>query len=165
MKKIIFAGGCFWGVEAYFKQLIGVIETSVGYVDGDYENPSYDEVCSGMATHAEAVEIFYDDNVISLNQLLEHLFRIIDPTSINKQGPDSGHQYRTGIYFRGLDTLETIISFVKEEQKKYDDTIVVEVKAESHFSKAEESHQDYLTKNPGGYCHVDLNLATDDEKK
>jgi len=165
MKKIIFAGGCFWGVEAYFKQLKGVINTSTGYIDGEYDNPSYEEVCSGMATHAEAVEIFYNLNEITLIDLLEHYFRIIDPTVKDRQGPDVGPQYRTGIYFRGLEDLDVIIKFIKEEQKKYDDPIVVEVKNESNFSKAEEYHQDYLEKNPSGYCHVNLNLAKPEEKK
>lgn len=165
MKKIIFAGGCFWGIEAYFKQLKGVLSTKVGYIDGEYNNPSYEEVCSGIATHAEAVEIFYNEKTITLLELLNQFFRIIDPTSINKQGPDEGHQYRSGIYFRGLEDLGVIIGFVKEEQKKYDDIIAVEVKTESNFSSAEEYHQGYLMKNPGGYCHVDLSLAKDSEKK
>ncbi|XMB87349.1 peptide-methionine (S)-S-oxide reductase MsrA [Mycoplasmatota bacterium WC44] len=165
MKKIILAGGCFWGVEAYFKQLKGILTTKVGYIDGEYNDPSYDEVCSGMATHAEAVEIFYDDTIITLPELLEHYFRIINPTSINRQGADEGHQYRTGIYFRGMEDLKIIIDFIKEEQKKYDEIIVVEVKTESYFSAAEEQHQDYLSKNPNGYCHVNLSLIDESEKK
>jgi len=165
MNKIILAGGCFWGVDAYFKQLKGIISTSTGYIDGEYENPSYDEVSSGMATHAEAVEIFYNKEEIKLEEILNHYFRIINPTSVNKQGADSGHQYRTGIYFRGMDALDIILTFIRNEQKKYDETIMVDVKAESYFSKADDNHQDYLSKNPGGYCHVDMNLATDNEKK
>ncbi len=163
MKKIIFAGGCFWGVEAYFKQLEGVVTTKVGYIDGDRENPTYEEVCNGTTNHAEAVEIFYDS--ITLDKLLEHYFRIIDPTAIDRQGPDVGKQYRTGIYFSKLADLDIIIKYIKEEQKKYDDPIAVEVRPESAFYLAETYHQDYLDKNPSGYCHVNLDLATDDEKK
>lgn len=163
MKKIIFAGGCFWGVEAYFNQLKGVVSTRVGYIDGNKDNPSYEEVCNGTANHAEAVEIFY--NGIELEELLDHYFRIIDPTAIDRQGPDVGRQYRTGIYFSKLSDLEIIVKYIKDEQKKYDDPIAVEVKPESAFYLAENYHQDYLEKNPGGYCHIDLGLATADEKK
>jgi peptide-methionine (S)-S-oxide reductase len=96
MNKLVLAGGCFWGVEAYFAQLKGVAKTRVGYIDGNKANPTYEEVCNGRATHAEAVELFYDD--LSLESILDHYFRIIDPTSLNKQGNDRGVQYRTGIY-------------------------------------------------------------------
>ena len=99
MKKIVLAGGCFWGVEAYFAQLKGVLDTSVGYVDGNMKNPTYDDVCHGIATHAEACMITYDPTVISLNQVLDQFFRIINPFSLNKQGHDVGKQYRSGIYF------------------------------------------------------------------
>ena len=163
MKKIIFAGGCFWGVEAYFKQLKGVVETKVGYIDGNKSHPTYEEVCNNTATHAEAVEIFYND--ITLKELLNHYFRIIDPIAVDRQGPDVGIQYRTGIYFSKLSDLDLIIEYIKEEQKKYDDPIAVEVKPESMFYLAETNHQDYLEKNPGGYCHVDMGLALPKEKK
>ena len=99
MKKIILAGGCFWGVEAYFKRLKGVLSTRVGYTDGFTMNPTYEEVCAQNTNHVEACEIYYDEQVISLERLLEHLFKIIDPTSLNKQGGDVGVQYRTGIYY------------------------------------------------------------------
>ncbi len=163
MKKIIFAGGCFWGVEAYFKQLKGVVATKVGYIDGNKSKPTYEEVCDHIATHAEAVEIFYTG--VSLEDMLDHYFRIIDPTAVDRQGPDVGKQYRTGIYFSKLSDLDIIIKYIKEEQKKYDDVIAVEVKPESMFYLAESYHQDYLEKNPGGYCHVNLDLAKPDEKK
>lgn len=163
MKKIIFAGGCFWGVEAYFKQLKGVVATKVGYIDGNKAHPTYEEVCDNVATHAEAVEIFYQG--ITLEELLDHYFRIIDPTAVDRQGPDVGKQYRTGIYFSKLADLDLIINYIKNEQKKYDEPIAVEVKPESMFYLAEEYHQEYLDKNPGGYCHVDLDLARPEEKK
>ncbi len=163
MKKIILAGGCFWGVEEYFKQLKGVVATKVGYIDGNKSNPTYDEVCSHVATHAEAVEIFYTG--ITLEEMLDQYFRIIDPTAVDRQGADEGIQYRTGIYFSKISDLETIIKYIKNVQKKYDKPIAVEVKPESMFYLAEEFHQDYLEKNPGGYCHIDMSLAKPEEKK
>lgn len=162
MKKIIFAGGCFWGVEAYFKQLKGVVATKVGYIDGNKSNPTYEEVCNHSATHAEAVEIFFTG---SLESMLEQYFRIIDPVAIDRQGNDIGKQYRTGIYFSKLSDLEIIVEYIKKEQKKYDDIIAVEVKPESMFYLAETHHQDYLEKNPSGYCHINMDLAKPDEKK
>ena len=165
MKEITFAGGCFWGVEAYFKQLRGVLDTSVGYANGNKENPSYREVCDGIATHAEAVYIKYEENEISLFQLFEHFFRIIDPTTMNRQGHDIGVQYRSGIYYHDLDTKEQALQYIAEEQKKYTKKIVVAVEPLKNYYLAENYHQDYLGKNPGGYCHVDLNLAKEDEKK
>ncbi len=165
MKEITFAGGCFWGVEAYFKQLRGVVDTSVGYANGNKENPSYREVCDGIATHAEAVYIKYEENEISLFQLFEHFFRIIDPTTMNRQGHDIGVQYRSGIYYHDLDTKEQALQYIAEEQKKYSKKIVVALEPLKNYYLAENYHQDYLDKNPGGYCHVDLNLAKEDEKK
>ena len=106
MKEIIIAGGCFWGVEAYFQRLNGVIKTEVGYTDGVSENPTYKEVCSGTTNHAEACKIIYDENIITLKKILEHFFRIIDPTSVNKQGNDRGVQYRTGVYYHLKKTFE-----------------------------------------------------------
>jgi methionine-S-sulfoxide reductase len=163
MNKIIFAGGCFWGVEAYFKQLKGVISTKVGYIDGNKSNPTYEEVCDHIATHAEAVEISYEG--ISLEELLDHYFRIIDPTAVDRQGPDTGRQYRTGIYYSNESDLNIINQYIKEEQKKYDELIAVEVKQDNEFYSAETYHQDYLEKNPGGYCHIHLDLAKPNEKK
>lgn len=165
MKEITFAGGCFWGVEAYFKQLKGVIDTSVGYANGNKENPSYREVCDGVATHAEAVYIKYEEKEISLNQLFEHFFRIIDPTTMNRQGHDIGVQYRSGIYYHDFMTRDFALEYIAAEQKNYQKKIVVSVEPLKNYYLAENYHQDYLDKNPGGYCHVDLNLAKEDEKK
>jgi peptide-methionine (S)-S-oxide reductase len=155
MKEITFAGGCFWGVEAYFKQLKGVVDTSVGY----------QEVCNGIANHAEAVHITYDEKETNVNVLLEHFFRIIDPTTLNRQGHDIGIQYRSGIYYHDEETKQTALDFIKEEQKKYTKTIVVALEPLKNYYLAENYHQDYLDKNPGGYCHVNLSLASEDEKK
>lgn len=165
MKTIVFAGGCFWGVEAYFKQLKGVYDTNVGYANGNKENPSYTEVCNGVATHAEVVKIDYEPKEISLEKLLEHFFRIIDPTSLNRQGNDKGIQYRSGIYYTELETKDISNKFIAEEQKNYQKPIVVSVEPLKNFYLAETYHQDYLDKNPTGYCHVDLGLVKDEEKK
>ena len=165
MKEIILAGGCFWGVEAYFQRLNGVIKTVVGYTDGVSENPTYKEVCSGTTNHAEACKIIYDENIITLEKILEHFFRIIDPTSLNRQGYDIGTQYRTGIYYKFAEDKEIAENFIKAEAEKYNKPIVVDIKKESRFWNAEEYHQNYLIKNPKGYCHVDLNLIKDEEIK
>ncbi len=154
MKSIIFAGGCFWGVEAYFKQLEGVIDTKAGYVNGEGET-NYSLVCDG-AGHAEAVYIEYDPERISLKKLLDHLFNIIDPTSINKQGNDVGIQYRSGIYNYHPDELNFIKSYINLRQSEYKKPIVIELQTNLPFYDAEEYHQDYLKKNKHGYCHVDL---------
>lgn len=156
MKQIVLAGGCFWGVEAYFKRIKGIIKTKVGYTDGDTANPTYQAVCTGKTHHVEACEIFYDEQIISLEKILQHLFRIIDPTSLNKQGGDVGTQYRTGIYYEKTSDEQIIQSFLKQQQEKYKNKIVVEVKKQTKFYDAEAYHQDYLTKNPMGYCHVNL---------
>jgi peptide-methionine (S)-S-oxide reductase len=165
MKRIVFAGGCFWGVEAYFKRLKGVIDTTVGYTNGNFANPSYEDLKAGRGTHAEAVEIYYDEKIITLEKLLEHLFRIIDPTSVNRQGEDVGIQYRTGVYFKLPEDKIVIENFISEKNKEYKGKIAVEVREETGFFPAEDYHQDYLDKNPGGYCHVDLSLLRANEKK
>lgn len=165
MKKIILAGGCFWGVEAYFKMLRGVVDTQVGYVNGNFANPTYEDVCEEKATHAEAVYIEYDEKTISLEKLLEHLFRIIDPTSINKQGHDEGIQYRTGVYYFTEEDKKITEAFIQEQQKHYRLPIAVEVEQERGFFDAETYHQDYLDKNPFGYCHVNFSVLKKDERK
>lgn len=156
MKEIVLAGGCFWGVEEYMSRIDGVLETKVGYANGMKENPTYEEVCTGLTGHAEACYIKYDENIISLSELLNRFWRIIDPTSLNKQGGDFGHQYRTGIYYIDKEDLATIEKSFKEIEKKYAKAIVTEVKPLSCFYAAEEYHQKYLKKNPNGYCHINL---------
>ncbi len=154
MKTIIFAGGCFWGVEAYFKQLNGVDDTESGYINGEGQ-PTYEQVCN-FSGHAEAVLIKYDDEVISLKKLLDHFFNIIDPTSLNKQGNDKGIQYRTGIYNYTPEQIPFIKSYLAIRQKEFDKEIAIELATNLVFYKAEEVHQDYLGKNQHGYCHIDL---------
>ncbi len=164
-KRIVLAGGCFWGVEAYFKQLKGVIKTSVGYVNGNIANPTYEDLCNHRATHAEACEIIYENSVLSLSDLLKHLFRFIDPFSINRQGHDIGLQYRTGIYYQTEDDYLEAKQFIDQIQKNTIRKVQVEIKEETKYYLAETYHQDYLDKNPGGYCHVDLGLVKKEEKK
>ena len=165
LKTITVAGGCFWGVEEYYKRLIGILETNVCYANGNSDNVTYKEVCTGTTGHAEACWLKYDPSQISLEQILDHLFRIIDPTSLNKQGGDIGTQYRTGIYYHDENDLETIQNFITEKQKSIDKKIVVEVEALSNYVLAEPEHQDYLMMNPTGYCHVNFRLIQREELK
>lgn len=164
-KNIVLAGGCFWGVDAYFNNLKGVIETSSGYANGNIENPTYEQVCNNVATHAEAVNISYDDKTISLKTILDHYFRIVDPFSINKQGNDVGIQYRSGIYYTNEEDHDIILNYIKNLEKKLNKDIVVEVVPLTNYYLAEDYHQDYLIKNPSGYCHIDLNLLKKSERK
>jgi peptide methionine sulfoxide reductase msrA/msrB len=140
MKSLVFAGGCFWGVEAYFKQLKGVTETIVGYISGKGKT-TYEEVCNASG-HAEAVHITFDEDLISLNKLLDHLFNIIDPTSINKQGNDKGIQYRTGIYNYTPEMFDLIQGYINVRQNEFSKPIVIELKTNLEFYNAEENHQD-----------------------
>lgn len=158
VQEIYFAGGCFWGVEGYFKRIHGVKETDTGYANGKTEKTDYRQI--GSTDHAETVKILYDSAIVSLQELLAHYFRIIDPTSINKQGNDTGRQYRTGIYYKDSSIAGEIKSYIQFMQKKYKKPIVVEVGELKNFILAEDYHQDYLDKNPTGYCHIDLSLAS-----
>ena len=157
MKEIVLAGGCFWGVEEYIFRVSGIIETKVGYANGTKENPTYEEVCTNTTGHAEAVYIKFDENIISLEDLLNRFWRIIDPTLKNRQGPDIGSQYRTGIYYIDKKDLPIIMKTYNEQKGKYGVKIATEVELLKVFYDAEEYHQKYLKKNPGGYCHIDLN--------
>ena len=156
MKDIYFAGGCFWGIEEYFSRIDGVIDTEVGYANSKVENPSYELVCSGMTDSAETVKIIYDENIISLEKLLGKLFLVIDPTLLNRQGNDIGSQYRTGIYYDKDEDFEVINSYIDSIKNNYDKDILTEVLKIKNFYPAEEYHQDYLKKNPNGYCHIKL---------
>ena len=159
MNTIYLAGGCFWGVEGYFKRIEGVKGTTCGYANGRTENPSYEDVCRHDTGHAETVKVDFDDKVISLEDLIIYYFRIIDPVSVNKQGNDVGTQYRTGIYYTDESQLPVIKAAIEREQRKYNEKIAVEVLPIENFYSAEEYHQDYLDKNPNGYCHINLSLA------
>ncbi|MBE6496089.1 MAG: peptide-methionine (S)-S-oxide reductase MsrA [Methanobrevibacter thaueri] len=160
---IYLAGGCFWGVEAFISRLKGVNSTEVGYANGNDLAPTYEKVCSGKTGHAETVKATYNPKIIALDEILESFFKIIDPHTRNRQGPDIGTQYRTGIYWQEASQRDTVIKFLRKKQKESSERIVVEAHEISNFYPAEEYHQKYLEKNPQGYCHVDLNLIDDEE--
>lgn len=164
-KAIYLAGGCFWGVERYYQLLEGILDTEVGYANGNFANPTYEDLKAHRASHVEAVKVVYDEEKIQLTQLLEHLFRIINPFTIDHQGGDYGHQYRTGIYYIEEEDKKIIQEFITNEQRKYKQKIRVEVEKLNHFYKAEDYHQNYLKKNPFGYCHVDFSVIKKEERK
>ena len=156
-EKIVLAGGCFWGVERYFQALKGVINTEVGYANSKYNNPSYELVCTGLTNSAEAVEITFNPEEISLNDLLNDYFNVINPYSLNKQGNDVGTQYRTGIYYTNQNEKNIINEYIDKYEKDHGGKkVVVEVAPLVNFYKAESYHQDYLLKNPYGYCHIPI---------
>jgi peptide-methionine (S)-S-oxide reductase len=158
LEEALFAGGCFWGVEAYFKRVKGIVESMAGYSGGHKEKPDYQEVCSGKTGHAESVYIKYYPHIISYDKILMHFWKLHDPTTLNQQGNDRGTQYRSIIfYFNEEQKKSALLSKMElENSGKYQNKIVTEIIPAAKFWKAEEYHQDYLTKNPGGYCHVDL---------
>lgn len=158
IKDIYLAGGCFWGAEHFFRQIAGVVSTEVGFANGHTANPSYKEVYTDTTGYAETVHVRYDSTRVGLRFLLKMFFKAIDPTSLNKQGEDEGTRYRTGIYYSDPADLAAIRTVFAQEQEKYDKPLVVEVEALRNFYKAEEYHQDYLEKNPDGYCHLPLEL-------
>jgi peptide-methionine (S)-S-oxide reductase len=156
MKEIIFAGGCFWGVEEYFSRIEGVHDTEVGYANGLTQDPDYKEVCTGKTGYAEACRIKYDPDIITLETLLDKLFEVIDPTLIDRQGPDIGNQYRTGVYYVKEEDRPLIEAYFEKVSSNYDLPIRTELEPLKNFVDAEDYHQDYLKKNPGGYCHIKL---------
>ncbi len=154
LRSIYLAGGCFWGTQAYLARVPGIAATRVGYANGQTSNPTYQEVCSQNTGHAETVEVLYDPERIKLEQVLQQFFMIIDPTLSNRQGNDRGKQYRTGIYYVDETDIPAIQNVIAQEQTKYRLPIVTEVEPLTRFDSAEDYHQDYLEKNPQGYCHV-----------
>lgn len=154
MKEIYYAGGCFWGVEEYFSRIHGVFDVTAGYANGKTANPTYKEVCTRNTGHAETVHVLYDPEIVSLKTLTEQFFKIINPISVNKQGNDVGVQYRTGIYYVDESDKAILERVMAEVQKQYDKPIVVELLPLTNYYLAEEYHQDYLKKNPNGYCHI-----------
>jgi len=161
LRDIYFAGGCFWGVEEYFSRVPGVYDVTVGYANGAKDNPTYEEVCSEETGHAETVHISYDPEAVSLKTLAEQFFKIIDPVSVNRQGNDTGSQYRTGMYYVNDEDKLVLASVMSEVQKKYDRPLAVELTPLQKYYLAEEYHQDYLKKNPGGYCHINFDSLKD----
>ena len=157
MAEIYLAGGCFWGLEEYFSRISGVLQTSVGYANGQVETTNYQLIKE--TDHAETVQVIYDEKVVSLREILLYYFRVIDPLSVNQQGNDRGRQYRTGIYYLEEADLPTINTVVREQELLIGRKIAVEVEQLRHYILAEDYHQDYLKKNPGGYCHIDVRDA------
>ncbi len=153
MEKATFGAGCFWGVEEAFRKLKGVKETRVGYSGGHLANPTYKEVCTDKTGHAEVVQIEFDPEEISYEELLKVFFRIHNPTTLNQQGPDIGSQYRSVIFYHSNDQQKTANHFMEELDRsaRYDEPIVTEILPAGPFYKAEEYHQRYHEKN-GGSC-------------
>lgn len=150
--KAYFAAGCFWGVEASFKELAGVNETTVGYMNGDTENPTYEQICNDHTGHAESVEINFDESIITFEELVKHFYSLHNPTTLNQQGPDIGSQYRSAIFYVDESQAAIAEQVTKSAQSNFSDPIVTEITPAAHFWPAEDYHQDYFDKNPGS-CH------------
>jgi peptide-methionine (S)-S-oxide reductase len=155
-EKATFAAGCFWGVEVAFRSVEGVLDATVGYTGGTRENPSYEEVCTGRTGHAEAVEVIYDPSRVSYEQLLEVFWSNHDPTTLNRQGPDVGHQYRSAIFFHTPEQEKAALASRErlEKEGRFRKPIVTEIQAASTFHPAEDYHQRYLEKRGLASCHL-----------
>lgn len=149
-----FAAGCFWGVEAAFRQIKGVISTSVGYTGGTKEDPSYRDVCTGRTGHAETVEVIYDPERVSYNDLLKVFWENHNPTTLNRQGPDVGTQYRSAIFYQTAEQEAAALASKAEVAQQYSRPIVTEVKPATQFYPAEDYHQQYLEKRGLSTCHI-----------
>lgn len=157
-QKATFAAGCFWGVEKVFSEQKGVVSTQVGYTGGDTQAPDYEEVCTGATGHAEAIEIVFDPAVVSYEKLLEIFFSHHDPTTLNRQGPDIGTQYRSAIFTHG-DAQKKAALKAKDLLNQagiFKKPVATEISPAGPFYRAEEYHQKYLKKNPHGYCSLQL---------
>ncbi|MDR2767579.1 MAG: peptide-methionine (S)-S-oxide reductase MsrA [Treponema sp.] len=157
MKEIYLAGGCFWGVEKYLGRIPGVLATEAGYANGPVgegtDGPAYEDVCRSSG-HAETVKVVYDESALALTKLLDTFYAAIDPVSVNRQGPDTGIQYRTGVYYVDEADRSVIEASLKSLQSRCDDFVAVEAAPLANYYRAEEYHQKYLEKNPQGYCHI-----------
>lgn len=156
MEKATFGAGCFWGVEEHFRKLPGVIDTAVGYMGGSKENPTYEEVCTGLTGHAEVVHLAFDPAKISYQELLTEFFRMHDPTTLNRQGPDHGTQYRSVIFFHNHQQQQEAMKMKEEldQSGKFQNPIVTEITPALTFYCAEEYHQRYLQKRGLGSCQT-----------
>jgi methionine-S-sulfoxide reductase len=161
LEKATFAAGCFWGVEAYYKRVKGVVRTTVGYTGGTKKDPTYEEVCTGRTGHAEAVEIEFDPKVVSFEKLLQRFWNLHDPTLKDKQGNDVGTQYRSAIFFHDEEQARVArrSKDALERSGRLKRPIATMIVPSTVFYPAEDYHQDYLDKHPDGYCHVDLSEA------
>lgn len=155
---IYLAGGCFWGVEKLMASIPGVVDAESGYANGTTDSPSYNEVTTGRTGYAETVRVEYDPTVAPLPFLLDLFYEAIDPTSLNRQGNDVGTQYRTGIFYEDPADRPLIEASLARLQERYDDPLAIESGPLTAYTPAEDYHQDYLDKNPGGYCHIEPGL-------
>ncbi|MBA4387862.1 MAG: peptide-methionine (S)-S-oxide reductase [Verrucomicrobia bacterium] len=156
MTKATFAAGCFWGVEDSFRSMKGVVSTSVGYIGGHTDNPGYKDVCTDKTGHAEAVEVVYNPDVVSYDQLLDLFWSIHNPTQKNRQGPDVGSQYRTAVFFHSAEQQQAAAASKEKLEKsgRYKNPVVTEIVPATKFYPAEEYHQQYLEKNGLKNCHL-----------
>jgi peptide-methionine (S)-S-oxide reductase len=156
MEKATFGAGCFWGVEAAFRQVQGVTATTVGYAGGTFDNPTYKDVCSGRTGHAEVVEVEYDPTVVSYEELLKVFWENHDPTTLNRQGPDVGEQYRSAIFYHTpeQEAAARASKAALEESGQYRRPIVTEITEAPTFYRAEEYHQQYFEKRGISHCHI-----------
>ena len=156
MEKATFGAGCFWGVEARFAQIPGVTETAVGYEGGQLERPTYKDVCTDRTGHAEVVELDFDPSKVSYETIVKAFFELHDPTTLNRQGPDHGHQYRSAIFFHSPEQEQTARKVIEEltAAKRFGRPIVTEVVPAQTFWRAEEYHQKYLEKRGAASCHI-----------
>lgn len=154
LKEIYLAGGCFWGTQKYLSSINGIVKTDVGYANGNTENPTYEEVCDMNTGHAEAVRVYYNPKIITLDFILKMFYDVINPTPSNKLERDSDSQYRNGVYYIDEEDKVIIENSIVELQKKYSEPVVIQVLPLSCYYLAEEYHQDYLDKNPDGSCHI-----------
>jgi peptide-methionine (S)-S-oxide reductase len=154
MEKATFAGGCFWGVEHLFNEMPGVIDAVSGYTGGSRDDPTYEQVCSGRTGHAEAVEVTYDPAKVTYAELLNAFWNMHDPTTLNRQGPDHGHQYRSAIFFQNPEQEKEALASKEQAQRYFNRPIVTEIVPATHFWPAEDYHQRYFEKHSGHYsCH------------
>ena len=156
MDKATFAAGCFWGVEEAFRRIDGVSSTAVGYTGGSLDNPSYEQVCNGNSGHAEAVQVEFDPDRVSYEELLDVFWKVHNPTTLNRQGPDIGSQYRSAVFFQNPEQQQAALAFKEKLQAdgSYTVPIVTEITSAETFYRAEEYHQQYLAKRGGGGCPI-----------
>ena len=153
-KTVYLAGGCFWGMQKYLKLINGVLATEVGFANGHTERPSYKDVYTDATGHAETVRVEYDNEALDLKDLVRFFFKAIDPLSVNRQGEDCGTRYRTGVYYTEDAEKKPIMEIFEEVSKEFGAPLAVECCPLECYWSAEEYHQDYLDKNPQGYCHL-----------
>ena len=158
MKEIYLAGGCFWGAEHYFRTIEGVVDSEVGFANGDTPSPTYEQVYTDTTGYAEAVRVIYDPERLPLAELVRDYFVAIDPLSVNRQGEDEGTRYRTGVYYKDPEDFETIKGVFDKVEAEFGEPLAVELEPLRSFYPADGRHQDYLVKNPDGYCHLPLKI-------